>query len=46
MASIVVGSDVEVDRWMRARLRQRKAIVTKLRNGTPWSKDLLEPVSL
>lgn len=46
MPSIVTGNDAEVDRWMRARLRQRRAIVKKLRDGTPWSKDLLEPVDL
>jgi len=44
--SIVSGSDAEADRWMRARLRQRRIIINKLRNGTPWSEDLLEPVEL
>jgi len=46
VVSIVTGSDVKVDQWMRARLKQRKAIIRKLRSGTPWSKDLLEPVNL
>ena len=46
LPDIVSGSDVEVDRWMRARHRQRRTIVAKLRSGTPWSGDLLESVSL
>jgi hypothetical protein len=43
---ILNGSDGEVDRWMKARCRQRREIVKKLMVGTPWSTDLLEPVNI
>jgi len=45
LPNIVSGNDAEVDRWMRVRCKQRREIIKKLRNGTPWSTDLLEPVS-
>ena len=46
LPNIVSGSDAEVDRWMKARRRQKKEIIKKLGNGTPWSEDLLQPVSI
>ncbi|KAF9651988.1 hypothetical protein BDM02DRAFT_343431 [Thelephora ganbajun] len=46
LPNIVSGSDAEVNRWMKARCKQRREIIKKMREGTPWSIDLLEPVSL
>ena len=46
LPNIVSGSDAEVDRWMKARKKQKMEIIKKLRNGTPWSEDLLQPVSI
>lgn len=40
------GSDKEVDRWMRARCKQKREIIKKLMDGTPWCTDLLEPVNI
>lgn len=45
LPNIVSGNDVEVDRLMKARHKQRRKIVKNLRSGTPWSADLLEPTS-
>ena len=45
LPGIVTGSDTEVNRWMKARLRQKNAIIIRLKNGTPWSEGMLEPVS-
>jgi hypothetical protein len=46
LPTIISGSDAEVDRWMRARCKQKREIVKMLKDGTPWSADLLEPVSI
>lgn len=46
LPNIVSGSDTEVDRWMRARRKQKMEIIKKLRSGTPWNEDLLQPVSI
>ena len=46
LPNIISGSDAEVDRWMRARKKQKMEIIKKLRSGTLWSKDLLQPVSI
>ena len=46
LPNIISGSDAEVNQWMRARRKQKMEIIKKLRNGTPWSKDLLQPVSI
>lgn len=43
---VVSGDDAEVDSWMRARCKQKRVIVKMLRDGTPWSIDLLEPVTI
>lgn len=40
------GSDRVVKRWMVAGREQRNAIRDQLRAGTPWSKDLLQPIYL
>jgi hypothetical protein len=45
LPNIESGSDAEVNRWMKARKKQKMEIIRKLRNGTPWSEDLLQPVS-
>jgi hypothetical protein len=46
LPNIISGDDAEVDHWMRARRRQKRSIITKLRGGIPWSAELLEPVYL
>lgn len=46
LPNISSGDDTEVNKWMKARLKQRKSIINKLRSKTPWSEDLLEPVSI
>ena len=46
LPNIVVGSDQEVQGWMDAARDLRKEVREKLRAGTPWSIDLLRPVSL
>lgn len=46
LPNIVVGTDQEVQRWMDAVKDLRKEVREKLRAGTPWSIDLLRPVSL
>ena len=37
------GNDTEVKRWITAAHGQRNAIKKRLRTGTPWSIDLLQP---
>jgi hypothetical protein len=44
LPDIEEGSDEELKRWMKAAAGQRGAIRRKLRAGTPWSVDLLQPV--
>lgn len=46
LPDIVEGSDGEVRRWINAAAEQRKIIRQRLRDGTPWSEDLLQPVHL
>ena len=40
------GNDGDVKRWIKAGSNQRRVIREKLRAGTPWSVDLLQPVHL
>ena len=46
LPNVVSGGDQEVDKWMKARYKQRWEIVRKLKMGIPWSTDLLEPVNI
>jgi len=44
LPTIEQGSDKELKGWIKAGLEQGNAIRKKLRAGTPWSVDLLQPV--
>jgi len=46
LSHIEQGSDKELRRWMRAGFGQRNSIREKLKAGTPWSLDLLQPIHL
>ncbi|KAF9651999.1 hypothetical protein BDM02DRAFT_3109741 [Thelephora ganbajun] len=46
LPNIEEGDDVEVKRWIKAGKALRDSIKKKLRDGTPWGFDLLEPIHL
>ena len=46
LPNIEQGTDEELRRWITAGFEQRKIIKEKLKAGTPWSMDLLQPVHL
>ena len=46
LPNIEQGSNEELRRWITAGFEQRNSITKKLRAGTPWSVDLLQPIHL
>ena len=46
LPNIEQGNDEELRRWMTAGFEQRNSIRGKLRAGTPWGVDLLQPIHL